>query len=160
MHMSVKPAVPSPWASLLSYGLIVNRPSGVRQTRRGADFQSARRMPSCPTQQGNCNPFCNTVLAFLLLGTALSAQPNPDRLEPGKAIQHELAGGQSHSYSIRLEAGQFARVVVTQLGVDVLVRLFGPDGQKVAEVDTIAATQGPEPLVWVAQTAGDHRLEV
>src|SRR5437879_39727 len=95
-------------------------------------------------------------IAFVSLATALSAQ----QLELGKPIQRELAGGQSHSYVVRLEARQFLHVVVTQLGVDVLVSLFGPDGQKVTEVDTVIGLQGSERLFWVAQTAGDYRLEV
>ena len=100
-------------------------------------------------------------IVFLIFSTALSAQPLIlDRLEPAKPIQKELAGGPSHSYTVRLEVGQFLHVVVTQLGVDVLVLLFAPDGQKLAEVDTIASTQGQEPLSWVAQAAGDYRLEV
>jgi hypothetical protein len=99
---------------------------------------------------------CHRLLLFVSLATVLSAQ----QLEPGKPIQRELAGGQSHSYTVRLEAGQFLHVVVTQLGVDVMVRLFGPDGQKLAEVDSVIGLQGPEPLFWIAQVTGDSRLEV
>ena len=99
-------------------------------------------------------------LACLSLVAVLCAQPNPERFELRKTVQHELAGGQSHSYTVRLEAGQFLHAVVTQLGVDVLLRLFGPDGQKLAEVDTIASSVGSEPLFWVAQATGDYRLEV
>src|SRR5947209_3279361 len=99
-------------------------------------------------------------LAFLSIATALSAQPDSERLEPGKPIQHQLSGGQSHFYTIRLESSQFLHVIVTQLGVDVLVRLFGPDRQKVAEVDTIPGLQGQEALFWLPRITGDYRLEV
>ncbi|MBO0720825.1 MAG: hypothetical protein J2P41_08380, partial [Blastocatellia bacterium] len=42
-------------------------------------------------------------------------------LEPGQAIKRELAGGQRHSYRIRLNADQFLKVAVEQIGVDVAV---------------------------------------
>ncbi len=99
-------------------------------------------------------------LALALLAFAAYAQTISKPLETGKAIQDDLAGGQSHSYPVRLEASQFLHVVVRQLGVDVLLRWFGPDGQKLAEVDTIPGTQGQEPLFWVAHAAGDYRLDV
>src|SRR5262245_16891409 len=56
-------------------------------------------------------------------------------LELGKPIERELAGGQSHAYQITLAAGQYLNVVVEQRGIDVVVTLFGPDDEKVIEVD-------------------------
>src|SRR5436853_2970675 len=50
-------------------------------------------------------------------------------LEPGKAVQRELAGGGLHSYRISLSASQYLYVVVDQRGIDVVVRLFSPDGK-------------------------------
>ena len=51
--------------------------------------------------------------------------PGATALEPGKPVERELAGGQSHSYSIALTAGQYLHVVVDQRGIDVVVTLFG-----------------------------------
>src|SRR5262245_66040087 len=56
-------------------------------------------------------------------------------LEPGKPIERELAGGQSHSYQITLTEGQYFRVVVEQRGVDVVVWQLGRDGINMLEVD-------------------------
>ncbi|HKC89085.1 MAG TPA: hypothetical protein VKG02_24085, partial [Blastocatellia bacterium] len=58
------------------------------------------------------------------------------RLERGKPIERELAGGQSHSYQLSLDAGQYAGVVVDQRGIDVVIRLSGPDGKQIAEFDS------------------------
>ena len=112
--------------------------------------------------------FMTRVTALAFLAVTLAAQPNPQehdtprlvQARKGRAIQKELAGGQSHSYAVRLKAGQFLRGVVTQLGIDVIVRLFAPDGQSLAEVNTIASTQGQEALVWIAQASGTYRLEI
>src|SRR5262245_3809223 len=52
-------------------------------------------------------------------------------LEPGKPIERELSGGQSHFYKVSMTAGQYLKVVVSQRGIDVLVALFTPDGKKI-----------------------------
>jgi hypothetical protein len=57
-------------------------------------------------------------------------------LEPGKPIERELSGGQSHSYKITMVSGQYLQVVVDQRGIDVAVALFTPDGKKISEVDS------------------------
>jgi hypothetical protein len=46
------------------------------------------------------------------------AQANQDArpLEPGKPLQREPAGGQSHSYQFTLTSGQYLHVIVDQRG--------------------------------------------
>jgi CHAT domain-containing protein/tetratricopeptide (TPR) repeat protein len=102
------------------------------------------------------------LLTTVLLASTLTAQNEKaaPALELGKPIERELAGDQSHSYSIAVTAGQYLHVVVDQRGIDVVVTLFGPDGKKLAEVDSPNGTQGPEPVSMVAETAGSYRLEV
>jgi len=81
-------------------------------------------------------------------------------LEPGKPVERELAGGQTHEYHLQLAAGQYLHVVVDQRGIDVVVTLFGPDGKKLAEVDSPNGTQGPEPVSVIAGASGAYRLKV
>src|SRR5262249_10883155 len=68
-------------------------------------------------------------------GAAPSAQET-DSLEPGRPIERELSGGQSHSYKITMISGQYLQVVVAQRGIDVAVALFAPDGKKKNEGDS------------------------
>jgi hypothetical protein len=56
-------------------------------------------------------------------------------LVPGVPIERELASGETHTYRITLTAGQFLRVVVNQFDLDVAVKLVGPNGQQLAEID-------------------------
>src|SRR5262245_48222402 len=56
-------------------------------------------------------------------------------LEPGKPIERELSGGQTHYYRVKVEAGQYLHLVVDQRGIDVVVTLSGPEGKKLLEVD-------------------------
>jgi CHAT domain-containing protein len=79
-------------------------------------------------------------------------------LEQGKPVERELTGGQSHSYQITLTAGQYVKLVITQRGIDVVVKLLGPDGKPIAEFNSERRMQGEEPVSWVAEEAGGYRL--
>src|SRR6266508_3123519 len=81
-------------------------------------------------------------------------------LEPGKPIERELAGGQSHAYQITLSAGQFMKVIVEQRGIDVVVGLLGPDDKQIMEFDSEIRSQGQETVWQVAEVAGSYRLNV
>src|SRR5882672_218605 len=92
-------------------------------------------------------------------GAALSAQESIS-LEPSKTIERELSGGQSHFYKIAMTSGQYLRITVSQQGIDALVALFTPDGNKVGEVDSDQATVGSEMMSAVAEAAGAYKIEV
>jgi CHAT domain-containing protein/Tfp pilus assembly protein PilF len=132
------------------------------------------------TLAAHLSPTCRRViwlLAFFItaagqMRTARTSAQNADAaqtqtkaeaiptLEVGKPIERELASGQSHTYQMSLVAEQYLNVVVEQRGIDVVVILSGPDGNKLVEVDSPNGTDGPEPVKWVAENAGRHRLEV
>src|SRR5216117_599451 len=67
-------------------------------------------------------------------------------LEPGQTIERELAGGQTHTYQIKLTAGQFLRVLVEQKGIDVVLALSSPDGRQLIESDLTGIIGAREPL--------------
>src|SRR5215211_2023148 len=48
-------------------------------------------------------------------------------LEPGKTIEREIVGQESHHYQITLALNQYILLVVYKQGVDVLLRIIGPD---------------------------------
>jgi len=81
-------------------------------------------------------------------------------LEFGQPIERELAPGQSHSFQINLASGQYAQVTVEQKGIDVVVKLYGPNGNPVVEVDGSSGTQSSEQVNLIAEAAGSYRLEV
>ena len=80
-------------------------------------------------------------------------------LEPGKPIERELSGGQSHFYKITMTSGQYLRITVSQRGIDALVALFTPDGKKIGEVDGEKVTVGSETMSVIAEAAGAYRIE-
>ncbi len=79
--------------------------------------------------------------------------------EPGKPVERELSGGQSHSYKITAISGQYLQIVIEQRGIDVAVALFTPDGKKIGEVDGERATVGAETILAIAEVAGAYRIE-
>jgi tetratricopeptide (TPR) repeat protein len=81
-------------------------------------------------------------------------------LEAGKAIRRILTSADSHTYQIRLSAGQFLNVIIEQQGIDVVVQLSGSGGEQIAEFDGEGSSRGRE-LAWlVAETEDAYRLTV
>jgi len=102
-----------------------------------------------------------TLLIFSAVALAQPANPGaPIALENGKPVEREIKTGESHSYTIRLETGQFLDAAVNQRGIDLVVRVFAPDGGKIAEVDSPNGTEGDEPVKLEAKTAGTYRIDV
>jgi tetratricopeptide (TPR) repeat protein len=75
-------------------------------------------------------------------------------------VQRELAGGGSHSYRITLAPDQYLRVVVAQRGINVIVKLLGPDSKQITEVNNQNNVQLQEEVALVAEAAGEYRLDV
>jgi len=92
-------------------------------------------------------------------GVAPSAQERVS-LEPGKPVERELSGGQSHFYKVSMAAGQYLQVVVSQRGIDALVALFAPDGKKISEMDSNPVIEGLETVLTIAEVTGAYLIEV
>jgi tetratricopeptide (TPR) repeat protein/CHAT domain-containing protein len=110
-----------------------------------------------------CQPaLCIFILAaFSLFPRAIAQEAQAIRpLELNKSLERELAGGQIHASQLTLAAEQYLHLIVEQRGIDVVVLVFGPDGKKLAEVDSPNGTQGPEVVSLVAEAAGSYRIEV
>jgi CHAT domain-containing protein/Tfp pilus assembly protein PilF len=81
-------------------------------------------------------------------------------LEPGKPHRRGLAGGQRHTYRIKLAADQFLKAVIEQDGIDVVARILGPDGKQIMEFDSENRPRGRETVAQVAEAGGDYQLVV
>jgi CHAT domain-containing protein/Tfp pilus assembly protein PilF len=90
----------------------------------------------------------------------LGSDTGENILEPGRPIKRELTAGQQHIYQISLGADQFLRAIVEQDGIDVVVRLSGPDGNQITEFDSESRLRGRESVTQVAEAAGEYRLTV
>lgn len=74
--------------------------------------------------------------------------------------QRSFADDTPHAYTVEVAAGDLLRVTAEQLGADVKVHLFAPDGRQVMVMDSPTGTEGPETASAVAETAGTWRVEV
>jgi len=92
--------------------------------------------------------------------TAAPAGSEATRLEPGKALERTMRGGEKHVYAIRAETGQFVHATVEQLGIDVALTLYAPDGKALGSMDSPNGIVGLEQISTVAQAPGLYRLEV
>jgi CHAT domain-containing protein/uncharacterized protein HemY len=81
-------------------------------------------------------------------------------LEPGKPVEREIAGGQSHCYSITLESGQYLRLVLKAEGTDVVTILDAPGGKRLNREDTRYFSQRVGEIQVVTEESGIYRLEV
>lgn len=100
---------------------------------------------------------------MLALAAALAAaQDTPPALRPlvaGQAVEREIGGVETHLYSIALRQGEFLRVGVEQLGINVKARLCSPSGAELIAVDLLGNV-GTEPISYEVLEAGEYQLQV
>lgn len=114
------------------------------------------------------NPTARAVdLPLLFHSQTQPAQSNARRdaqktvaLERGNPIEEKLTGGEKHGYTLMLGANTYARVVVEQRGIDVIVRSLGPKGELLARYDSELMPQGEEKIELVSEAAGNYGLTV
>jgi CHAT domain-containing protein len=95
---------------------------------------------------------------LLSLSFNASGQSAIDTLKPDFSIKRELAKGETHSYGMRLDAGEYLRAVVNQEEIAVTVRIYGADGRELAEGS--GNLNGEWRIFFVSELAGEYRLEV
>ncbi|HEX7296425.1 MAG TPA: emp24/gp25L/p24 family protein, partial [Pyrinomonadaceae bacterium] len=102
------------------------------------------------------------VLFLVLVFSAGTAQTSNDQttLQPGTPIERTIGPNESHSFTIRLEDGQYLQFVVNQHGVDLIVRVFSPTGKRLGDFDSPNGSEGPENVSIVAMKGGDYRIVV
>ncbi len=88
------------------------------------------------------------------------AQAEPTRtLEPASRIERDLAGGGADAYELPLDANQYVRLTVDQIGIELIVlRLVAPDGKTLATYPRLPS--GPTMFSLVSETSGRYRVEV
>jgi hypothetical protein len=95
-------------------------------------------------------------------GTADSAVQNEkdvQALEPGQAVERDVAGREAHTCRLALQAGQFVRVLAEQKALTCRSRFATPDGKQVVEVN-LTRYNPLESLSAEAVAGGDYRLMV
>jgi len=80
-------------------------------------------------------------------------------LAPGELVQCHIEWNTTHTYSLTLAAGQFARIIIEQKGVDLSVELIAPDGMN-RVVDSPNGFYGPEIVSIAARVANTYTIKI
>src|SRR5262249_44031843 len=85
--------------------------------------------------------------------------PSPPALDPRKTLGRQPGGGETHEYLIRLQAGQYVKLLLGQHSINLAVACFGPDGRErfAADSHNIGDTEISE---MIADTTGDYRFRI
>jgi CHAT domain-containing protein/tetratricopeptide (TPR) repeat protein len=97
--------------------------------------------------------------ALAICALPISAQTAKD-LPALSAVTRELKGGETHSYRLTMTSGQFLQAIVEQLNMDVATAVFAPDGKQLTDSDSPNDMWGSEPLIFLAPTAGEYRVDI
>ncbi|MFY9227354.1 MAG: tetratricopeptide repeat protein [Blastocatellia bacterium] len=103
-----------------------------------------------------------TIALILCFSTNYNANnlQSPRFLETNKAIEEKLTFKEKHVYRIALEQKDFLLVTLEQKGIDVIIQVIDPNGQKLADVNNLASPMGQEALVMIADLSGDYQLVI
>ena len=106
-------------------------------------------------------PIASSLLVLSRLAVFAPAQVTsvPPKLESGRTVEREIAGGESHTYQVKLTAGQLVRITLQQKRVDVAVQLVTPDSKPLVEVNFTDGF-GQESLSQDVAVGGDYRIVI
>jgi CHAT domain-containing protein/tetratricopeptide (TPR) repeat protein len=80
-------------------------------------------------------------------------------LEGRVPVERTLQPGERHHYTIALDAGACARVILAT-DLSLAATLQRPDGSPVVVIDNASQETAPQPLTIVAQTAGTYAIDL
>jgi hypothetical protein len=97
----------------------------------------------------------------IVLGGWLTAHAQTESpvLEPGQKRAYEIATGRSQEHHIRLSAGEYVRLHITQHTVNIAVAVIDPAGKQLFVRDNNSIGD-VEDVEWIAAASGTHRLRV
>jgi len=105
----------------------------------------------------------NLLLATLLstyFSTQGQGQTKIIELEVGTPIVSQLSVGDTHTYSISLDANTQFNVSVESTGIDVEIELISPTGEVLNRVNEFSSLNAVEQLVDVSENSGTYKLSI
>ena len=87
-----------------------------------------------------------------------NSQPKLYYLKLNTKIESEIGGGQTHFYKIKIQAGNCARLIVLQKGIDLTITVKNPDGKIVTAVDRPNGSFGRETVTFTSEVEGEFSI--
>ncbi|HYO92747.1 MAG TPA: tetratricopeptide repeat protein, partial [Pyrinomonadaceae bacterium] len=87
-------------------------------------------------------------------------QDSIDELKQGENIKREIKGGETHSFGLTMQSGQYARASVVWQGIDLNVFVTKPDGQRISKFNIKVGGPGATHVSIVADQPGLYKLNV
>jgi len=81
-------------------------------------------------------------------------------LQPGASVEKNLGPSQTHSYTVNLEKEQFLQLAIQPGGLDIVVRMFLPDGKLLREINDLNETEDVAYVELVSEFSGAYRFEI
>ncbi len=103
---------------------------------------------------------CSVCATFLFFAIAFGQDKQPQKIEPDSSIRAELDAGEIHNFQIVLDSGQYILIAVRQIGIDLVVKVFDPNGELVSEIDRPTGDKGSELVELVPTLAGLYELQL
>ena len=97
---------------------------------------------------------------LLIFAGSFTESQQPEVLEPRIAVERELAAGLKHEYRLTLNKDEYAKVNVTQSGIDVIGRIIDGNGEIIEEFDTELRLNGEETIELIAEYTGNYILGI
>ena len=92
--------------------------------------------------------------------TVTAGANDPTNLELGQPVDRELKGGEKHLFQIDLASNQYAKVILAQSGIEVVVRQVDAAGKILAKYDDDPGTNGEVIAGMTSSTGGRLFLTV
>lgn len=107
------------------------------------------------------------VLSILILASSILYSQNQDTIDLRlidlthvKKIERDMAADDIHRYRIEIESDQFFYARVEQKGIDVVIKIIGPGGKQIKEIDSPTGSRGTEPIMLTTESSGDYIIEI
>src|SRR5215217_4934615 len=94
------------------------------------------------------------------LSLQIQADQNVHPLQSGESSTREITGADTHKFSVRLQATQYARLIVERHGIDLTVKVVGPGSAQFINYENPAGPESPIFASLLSNVAGDYIVEV
>ncbi|MEM7350735.1 MAG: CHAT domain-containing tetratricopeptide repeat protein [Acidobacteriota bacterium] len=115
---------------------------------------------------GFCSALASTLLLINCRGAGATPTPRSpvpaeaEELLEGQASRREIAGGQAHTYLVRVKDNDYLSAICSQEGIDVFLEAQAPGMAEPLRIDSIEVAKGRERIDLLAATAGTARITV